>query len=371
MGTPQQGAVTVLSRRALNRATLQRQLLLRRVELPAAAVIAHLVGLQGQDPDPPYIGLWNRIAGFGIPDLSRLLEDRTVVRATLFRATQHLLGAADYRWVRPLLQPMLQGRRRGDFGRVTPGVDPGELAAVGHALLGQGMMTRSQLSRALAERWPGRDAEALARSLQLLLPVVHPPPAGAWGRYGPTPFMLAEQWLGRPLEAGAAPGDLVLRYLAAFGPATVRDVQAWSGMTRLREVVDDLRPRLCGFRDDDGRELFDLPDAPRPDPDIPAPARFMAALDNLVLGHADRSRFMGEVERRHVGLEATLLVDGRVRGLWRIRRGAGGATLHVRLFAPLGGGEEDAVTAEAARLLHFVAPGSGGHDVRFAAVGDG
>ncbi|MEU4540849.1 winged helix DNA-binding domain-containing protein [Streptosporangium sp. NPDC023825] len=358
-----------LTRRGLNRATLERQLLLRRTRLPTLAVVERLVGLQAQDPDPPYIGLWSRIDAFRIDDLTRALHRREVVRATMFRGTQHLVAAEDYLWLRPLLQPMLDRWQKGGFGRSTAGLDLGELAAAARTILGRSTLTRPELGRALAERWPGRDPVALARSVQGLLPVVHPPPDGTWGRRGTTPFVLAEHWLGRPPAAGPSAGELVVRYLAAFGPATVRDIQAWSGMTRLGEVVDALRPRLRVFGSEDGRELFDLPEAPRPDPDVPAPVRFLAALDNVVLAHADRTRVVSADRRGHVVVEAAVTVDGFVRGLWNVRRDRGTATLVVRLFEPLSGQEEAAVTEEGARLLRFAAPDAGDHDIRFHPVG--
>ncbi|MER5646439.1 winged helix DNA-binding domain-containing protein [Streptosporangium sp. NPDC002524] len=359
-----------LTRRDLNRATLERQLLLRRADLPALTVIERLVGLQAQDPDPPYVGLWNRIGAFGIDDLTRLLHRREVVRATLFRGTQHLVAAEDYLWLRPLLQPMLNRWQKGGFGRFTAGLDLGELAAAAREILGEGTLTRPELGRALAGRWPGRDPVALARSAQGLLPVVHPPPDGTWGRRGATPFALAEHWLGRPLAAEPSARELVVRYLAAFGPATVRDIQAWSGMTRLGEVVESLRPRLRVFGNEHGQELFDLPEAPRPDPGVPAPVRFLAALDNVVLAHADRTRVVSDDRRGHVVVEAAVTVDGFVHGLWSVRRDRGTATLVVRLFEPLPGRDEAAVTEEGARLLRFAAPDAEGHDIRFHPVGD-
>jgi hypothetical protein len=356
--------VTALSRRALNRATLDRQLLLRRAAVPALDVVRHLAGLQGQDPDPPYVGLWNRVEGFRVEDLTRLLAERLVVRGTLYRATQHLVAADDYRWLRPLLQPMLDVRRRGALGRHTAGIDPAELAAAARDLLAGRVLTRPELGRALVARWPGRDPAMLGAAVQALLPILHPPPGGVWRRYGPMPFALAEQWLGGPLDDRPDPAALVLRYLAAFGPATVADAQAWSGLTRLREVVEPLRPRLLTVRDEAGRELYDLPDAPRPDPDTPAPVRFLASLDNVVLGYADRGRLMNDEQRRYVGHEQALTVDGFVRGLWKLRRAGDAAALEVRLFAPLRPRERDEVEAEGARLLRFHAPEAAGHDVR-------
>jgi hypothetical protein len=360
---------TRLTRRQLNRATLERQHLLCRSDLTALDMITHLVGLQGQDPEPPYVGLWNRIAGFAIDELADLLHKREVVRGTLFRGTQHLVPAEDYRWLRPLLQPMLDGRRQGSFARQTAGLDMAKLASTARTLLDEGPLTRPELGRALARRWPDRDPVVLGWCAQGLLPIVHPPPDGVWGRRGPTPFELAERWLGGPLDPDPSPARLIPRYLAAFGPATVRDVQAFSGLTRLREVVEPLRPELRVFTDEAGRELYDLPDAPRPDPDVPAPVRFLASLDNVVLGHADRSRLMDEEARRYVGFEPAVTVDGMVRGFWRIRTEAGAATLTVRLLAPLSPAEQADLADEGTRLLTFAAPDANHHDLRFEPPG--
>lgn len=349
----------VLDRRRLNRATLERQLLLERQNVSPLKVIELLVGLNAQDPDPPYIGLWSRIAPFSLDDLTRLLVDRTVVRATLLRGTQHIVAAADHPWLRELLGPKLERIQRSAFTS-TRGLDIEQLRAEGRAELGAvDSMTRAELGRALAARFPTADPAELGRSIQYLLPVVHPPPDSTWGRRGPTPFVLAERWLGAaspPADGAAMARRLVRRYLAAFGPASVKDVQAWSGLTRLRAVVEELRPRLRTFTDENGVELFDLPDRTLPDRDVPAPVRFLAALDNVLLGHHDRSRIVTDEQRRHVFLEAAVTVDGFVRGLWRIRRQETTATVVVRLFAPLSATERDAVVAEGRLLLAAAAP---------------
>jgi Winged helix DNA-binding domain len=352
----------VLSDRALNRATLARQLLLDRVDRPALDVVRHLVGMQGQDAELPYIGLWNRIPAFRHDDLSRLLHAREVVRGTLFRGTQHLLAADDYVWVRPLLQPMLDNRQRGWFGRHLAGVEPVALADEGRSLLADRTLNRPQLGRALAERWPDREPEWLARSIQALLPVLHPPPDGLWGRRGATPFALAETYLGRPLTERPIK-ELILRYLAAFGPASVRDMQAWSGMTRLRPAFEDLRPRLCLFRSEAGVELFDLPDAPRPGPDVPAPVRFLPQFDNVLYGHADRARIVRPDQPWQLLSEAAVIVDGRVRALWRIKTVSGTAVLTIRPLEPLSAAESAAVLDEGEGLLRFAAPTAGRHDI--------
>src|SRR5256885_8164459 len=195
----------------------------------------------------------------------------------------------------------------------------------------------------------------MAYALSYLMPVVQVPPRGIWGTSGPAALVPMEDWLGRPLDADPAPDPVMLRYLGAFGPASVKDAQAWSGLTRLREVVDRLRPTLRTFRDEQGVELFDLPDAPRPDPDTPAPVRFLPEYDNLLLSHADRSRvnphrYPVPLPPGNGGNTGTVLVDGEFRATWAIARDGERATVTVRPLAPLSTSDGDAVEAEAARL---------------------
>ncbi len=343
--------MTVLSQRALNRATLERQLLLERSAVSAFDVIERLAGLQAQDPDPPYIGLWSRLRSFTPADLISLLESRKVVRATLYRGTQHLVSSSDYLWLQPLLQPVQLRVQKGGFGKATAGLDLSALAKAARDFIGDGTVSRPELGQELVRQFPGRDPVALARTVQYLLPIIHPPPDGTWRRHGPTPFTMAPSWLGRSLATSPSPPTLILRYLAAFGPATVADVQAWSGLTRLREVVDGMRSSLVAF----GNDLYDVPDGPRPDPDTPAPVRFFAPLDNVVLSYADRSRLMTDSQRKHVGVEAVVTVDGFVRGLWTLKRDV----LSVRLFSRLSKADKASVLAEAFSLLAFA---EAGHD---------
>ena len=361
------GAAPILTRRALNRATVGRQGLLERAAMPALDMVGHLVAVQAQEPDAPYLGLWTRLRDFHQDELARLLEDRRVVRSSVLRATQHLVTADDYLWLRPLVQPVLERVQRGTLGRRNAGVDPAELASAARVLLAGRTLTRPQLRDLLAERWPDRDAQALAWAAQALVPVVHPPPAGTWRRRGVIPFALAEEWLGRPLAAEPAPEALLRRYLAAFGPASVADAQAWSGLTRLGEVAGRLRGELRPLRTEAGWELLDLADAPLADPGTPAPVRFLPEFDNLLLGHADRSRVVSD---RHRGLVvqglAAVLVDGFARAVWTIARDRGTATLVVEaLGGPLPAADRAAVAEEGARLLAFAAADATGHDIRF------
>ncbi|MEV2273187.1 winged helix DNA-binding domain-containing protein [Nonomuraea africana] len=336
-----------LTRRTLNRTALHRQLLLRRSDLSPLEAISRLVAVQGQEVNAPYLGLWSRLSGFALDDLSDLLYGGQVVRGSLLRATQHLTTAEDYVWVRPLLQARFSRSSQSAFAAVTKGVDRDELATLARQHLTGCTLTRPQLRGLLAERWPTADSMALGWLAQALLPVVHIPPNGIWGRGGATPFTLAEEWIGRPLEAEPAPERLVERYLAGFGPAGVKDVQMWSGLTRLREVVE--RMPLRRYTDEDGRVLYDLPDAELVDGDTPAPVRLLPSFDNLVLAYDDRTRLMADEHRRQVCVGSVtnpvILVDGFVAGMWWLTK----AGLRIQPFGPL----PDEVMAEAERLLEF------------------
>jgi Winged helix DNA-binding domain len=360
----------VLGRRARNRALLGRQLLLRRVRRPAAEVVEHLVGMQAQEPRDPYVGLWARLEGFDPHELGRLVADRQAVRSPLMRTTIHLVGARDCLTLAPLLRPVLERQfwTGSPFGRRLKGVDVEAVVAAGRALLDERPRTTAQLRTHLGERWPTDDASSLAYAVHHLVPVVQLPPRGVWGQKGLATWAVTETWLGRPLEVTPSIDRVVLRYLAAFGPASTMDVQTWSGLTRLREVTDRLRPRLRTFRSEAGRELFDLPDALRPDPETPAPMRFLPQFDNVALSHADRSHIAGDAARWPAdGLHwSPLLVDGFVNGAWRLTRDREAATLIVRPLAPLSTQDRAALAEEGERLLGFLAADAESRDVRVA-----
>ncbi|MFF2076006.1 winged helix DNA-binding domain-containing protein [Kitasatospora sp. NPDC058162] len=364
------GPQAVLGPRALGRALLARQHLLARTGLAPLDVIHHLGGLQAQAvPQPPYLGLLSRLDGFTPEALSTLLEQRAAVRIALQRGTIHLVTAQDCLTLRPLLQPVLDQALRSTYGKRLSGLDPAALAAEARTLVEAQPRTFQQLGALLAATRPDRDPAALAQAARCLLPLVQVPPRGLWGRSGPAAHTTAEAWLGRPLDPAPAPDELVLRYLAAFGPATVADLQKWCGLSRLGPVLKRLMPELLTFLDEQGRLLYDLPEAPRPDPDVPAPVRLVAPFDNLLLSHADRSRVLPErykdrVMTRNGLVLGTLLVDGLVAGTWRL---TGEQEVVVEPFVRLARADRAAAETEAQRVLAFAGGGAdGGGSVRIA-----
>ncbi len=361
----------ILSKRALNRSLLARQLLLERVDLPAAEVIERLVGMQAQNPLDPYTALWSRVRGFDPAELSTLLAERRAVRATaVMRTTIHLLSAADALAIRPLMQPVAERAwRYSPFVRQLEGVDVDAVVAAGLELLAERPHTASELGRRLQERWPDRDPGPLAYAIRFLVPLVQPPPRGLWDGRGPAVLETTTRWLGAPIEAAPSIDDLVLRYLAAFGPGTAKDVQAWSWLTGMREVLERLRPGLRTFRDETGRELFDVPDAPMPDPDTPAPVRFLPTYDNLLLSHDDRSRVLDRKFGSGDWLRGSLLVDGFVAGTWRMDTRNGTAVLTIHPFAAQAPGDRADVEEEAERLAAFLAAEERTREVHIGAAG--
>jgi hypothetical protein len=351
-------AEEVLDRRALNRALLARQHLLDRAAMPVEAMVEHLVGMQAQNPLDPYTGLWSRLDGFAPDQLSTLITARRAVRIGLLRTTLHLVTDDDALALYPVVRPVLARAWSGTpFVRHLRGMDIGAVVAAGRVVLEEQPRTTAALGKLLRERWPDRDASSLAYAARFLLPIVQIPPRGIWGRTSPATWTTLETWLGRPADADPAPDRVILRYLAAFGPATVGDIRIWSWLTGLGQVVDRLRPQLVTLRDEAGRELLDLPDAPRPPRDTPAPPRFLPMFDNLLLSHQDRSHVFAESAfGRVTGWVGTFLVDGFVRGLWRIDATRDEGVLILEPFEDLTDADCGALVEEGSHLLAFHAP---------------
>ncbi|MGW5557741.1 winged helix DNA-binding domain-containing protein [Micromonospora sp. NPDC003944] len=350
--------MTILDTRALNRATLARQLLLDRADLPALDAVAHLGGLQAQEPQEPFVGLWSRLSAFDPTVLSTLLTERQVVRTHLMRRTVHLLVADDAVAWRGRHDAMLRQRVLGVYRRELDGVDLDELAVAARAVVADGEpRSMPEIGRALAERWPTPGLRVLGEIAVALLPMTQVPPRGLWRAKGGAHYVLLSAWLGREVPPSTGEGAdpvgqvLVRRYLAAFGPATTADLRAWSGLAGLPAAVTALRDELVTFRDERGRKLVDLPDAPRPDPGTPAPVRFLPAFDNAILGYDDRSRIIDDAHRLlSVAGERVVLVDGRVTATWRVDSG----TVTVSPLRPLSRPERDAVAEQGQAVAAFL-----------------
>ncbi|MGK3203474.1 winged helix DNA-binding domain-containing protein [Amycolatopsis sp. MEPSY49] len=352
--------MTVLGTEALNRATLARQLLLDRADLPVHDAVAHLGGLQAQEPQEPFTGLWSRLRNFAPAALSGLLTGRRVVRTHLMRRTVHLLTADDVLAWRARFDAMLRQRVLGVYRRELDGVDLDELAEAGHAVLADGEpRSMGDLARAVAPRWPEAGPRPLGEMLvAALIPVAQLPPRGLWRVKAGVRNLPLSTWLGRdvdPLDPDDAVGRaLVRRYLAAYGPAATADLRAWSGLAGLPAAVKAVRDELVVFRDERGRELLDLPDAPRPDPGTPAPVRFLPAFDNAILGYDDRTRVIDDAHRGlSVAGERVVLVGGRVSATWTVEDD----TVTVRPLRKLTKTEGRELVAEGSELAAFLSDG--------------
>jgi hypothetical protein len=361
-----------LSQRALNRALLARQWLLARRRERAARAIEHLVGLQAQNPQPPYLGLWSRLEGFEQAELSALLLKRRAVRLALMRSTIHLVTARDCLVLRPVMQSAIErGFHKGSpFGRKLGDFDYPALAKAALKLFAEQPYTTSEVGERLRARWPKHDAEAMGNAARAYLPLVQLPPRGVWGDGAMPRCATADAWLGKPLAKATSPDEAVLRYLRAFGPATVGDAQTWSGLQALAGTFERLRPRLRTFRDERGRELFDVPRAPLPPESTRAPPRLLGEYDNLILSHDDRSRVLPEGVRQRIfganGVRPFFLVDGFVAGAWKLELGRTSATVNLEAFDAVPRRERTALKAEAQALARFMAPEARRHDVRGA-----
>ncbi|MBX9400238.1 winged helix DNA-binding domain-containing protein [Lysobacter sp. BMK333-48F3] len=367
-----------LDARALNRALLARQSLIERSDESPLAMIERLVGLQAQAPNPPYLGLWTRLREFRLEQLSEAMQARRVVRATMMRGTLHLVSVADYRALRPALQPMLQRLSlQSGHARALNGLELASVREAGRAALRGTALSAKALGEALRARWPGHDTGELALLVRGAEPVVHVPPAGIWDEHAPARFALASDWLGTVIDEDGgdeATDALLLRYLGAFGPASARDAAVWSGLNGTRERLERLRPRLWSGRDEAGIELFDLPEAPRPDPSLPAPPRLLPEFDNVLLAHAERARIFdaqrrGAIFTRNGLVAATFLVDGFVAGTWKLQRSGDSATATIAPFASrLPSEVRAALEREALDCMAAAAPECARHEVRFLAA---
>lgn len=363
--------VAQLTRDELNRATLARQFLLERTNRTAYEVIEHLVGMQSQVPGAPFSGLWSRISGFGFDTLDALMLDHSVVRMLTLRSTVHLMTARDAGGIRPLVQGVLDREYRSVRKKAldAAGVDAEAVARRARALLEDRHLTAAQLADVTHAEWPAAPREHVSAVPRLTLPMVQVTPRGLWGRSGQATYALFEDWTGLSLDPYPL-RDLVRRYLAAYGPATIMDAQKWCGLTRLKAVFDELGDHLVVFEGPSGERLFDLPGAPRPAGDVRAPVRILPEYDNVQLAHVDRTRIV-DADRQASLLAGpqiigpTVLVDGRIEATVSIKREPQGTRFIVRPFASLTRSTRDEIEAEAVALLGAMGDGYAGGSVEF------
>jgi hypothetical protein len=309
-----------LTRRALNRALLARQLLLERHDLDAATAIERVAGLQAQASVPPFVGLWTRLRGFDEAELQRLIDDGRIVRATMMRHTVHFVTREDYLWLRPTIQPALDANFQAQTRKRLAEVDIEPFLRAARREFAKRPLTFAEVKELIRAKAPDADIDAIAYGVRTRVPLIGVPNQSRWRFGGRAPFVLAGK-LAKP-----DPKEMVRRYLRAFGPATPADASAWSGVGGMRAVFESMRAELRTFRDEDGRELFDVEDGLLPDEDVEAPVRFLPEYDNTLLAHRDRTRVIADDHRKLVyigsGLMAgTILLDGRAAATWRVRDG--------------------------------------------------
>ncbi|GHO79087.1 hypothetical protein KSD_68580 [Ktedonobacter sp. SOSP1-85] len=366
-------AERMLTLRELNRATLARQFLLERTTQSHLDVITSLIAMQAQVANASYIGLWARLHSFQRESLTQLLESRQLVRGSSLRGTLHLMTAEDYILVHPLIQSALS-RNLPLFIKRAQGFDLERFTDMMQAYVREQPRTGLELRMKMEEFYPGMGTQQLADAIRIHMALIQPIPAGTWGFTGRPAHTEAASWLGRSIVGSE--GDmqrLVLRYLAAFGPASVQDMQTWSALTRLQPIFDSLRPELLTFRDEQGRELFDLPDAPRPHADTSAPARFLPDFDNLLFSHADRRRVISDEHRSSIYIGnsrcTAFLIDGFVRGRWRLERRTASTALVIEpVREPLLPSEQEALYSEGASLMRWILDGVEAFDIQFGSV---
>jgi hypothetical protein len=345
-------------------------MLLAREPVSPVAAVQRLAGLQAQEPRPPFVGLWTRVEGFTRELLHAALHERTIVRATMMRGTLHIMEAGDYAALRGPLQPMLTDGMWAALRTRAEGLELDVVLPAARALLERRPRTFNELRALLQEQFPEVNDRALGYSVRMHLPLVIVPSGDQWGFPRDSQFTLADGWLEQEvtLSPDASSHALVRRYLAAFGPASAADFQTWSGLKGMKPVFDSLRDQLTVLDDERGRELFDLPDAPRPDEDVPAPPRLLPEFDNLVLAHADRTRLLADEHRpavvtKNLRVKATFLWDGFVRGTWDVERRRKTAVLRLAPFEPLPKRAVSELVAEAEWLLRLIDDEASAFDV--------
>lgn len=359
-------AETRLTLRQLNRTLLARQMLLARQDMSPVAATEHLIALQSQIPNPPYIGLWTRLRSFERSQLTALLESREIVRAPWIRSTLHLVSAADHQRFQSVIQPALLRGFRSFFGARGADLDIERLVGIAKPFLESNQPSIGALRTHLQAQEPTLNKEAMAYAVRSYLPLVQIPPSGTWGAGTRATYTTADNWLG-PAVSSDLP-SLFRRYLAAYGPADIMDFQTWTGMTRLKSQLAPALADLVVYQSESGRDMYDLPESTIAAPDSIAPLRFIPEYDNVLIAHRDRSRILPDEHRKKVFLSAgrvigTVLIDGFVGATWKVKKDKHSLTLNVKLFEAKPNDCLQEIQEEGNRLLRFYDEEASSHAV--------
>jgi hypothetical protein len=328
----------ILNDRQLNRATLARQMLLERADLPIVDAVEFLGGLQAQQSNDPYIGLWSRLGGFTHTALTQLIVDKVLLRATSMRGTLHLHTLDDMVGYRALVQSFLEAGWKSNFLKRFGDNDTAKVHKAGVKLLDEGPMTSGALGKALQEKFPSGEPLAKAQLLQMNETLIQIPPTRIWGNGSAPLLSRIENWV-TPPKPRLTRKELVRRYLRAYGPASINDMQIWCRLTKLSVEFEALKKELVAFESEDGRVLYDFSDAPRPDVETPAPVRFLPLYDNVYLGYDNRRRMLDQsvIERSKLFdiFKPAVLIDGVIVAGWAVSVKKGAALLEVEPYRKL------------------------------------
>ena len=360
----------ILTNRQLNRATLARQMLLERSDMSIVDAVRFLGGLQAQQSNDPYIGLWSRLNGFTHEALTALITDKTLLRATTMRGTLHLHTAEDLVGFRALVQDFLTGVWRSGFRKRFAGADEAAVYREGRRILKRAPMTIGAVGAALKEKFPESDQLSLAMMMQMRETLIQVPPTRIWNNGSAPMIMRIEDWLGR-LKPSLSRTDLVRRYLAAYGPASIKDMQTWCRLTKLGAEFKAIEKELVTFEDEEGRVLYDFPDAPRPDADTPAPVRFLPLYDNAYLGYDNRRRMLMEEDLKRINIfenfKPGVLIDGVIAAGYVVSRKKDAARLEIEPYHKLTKKQAREVEAEGEAFLRFMEEGAKAYTVEVQA----
>lgn len=347
-----------LSLKVLNRTTLDRQLLLKRHNLSIKQAVNHLIGLQSQIPNPPYISLWTRLRQFNKVDLTTLIESHEIVRVALMRSTLHLVTADMHQTVQPTIRPALEKAYRSFFSKDRKDIDVEAVLNVAEPYLSEEARSTGDLKAHLSISFPDINPDALAYAVRSYLPLVQVPPAGTWGAGTRATYTLANQWLGTPAEPNLK--ALFKQYITAFAPASVMDFQAFVGMTNLKKTIASWQDEFVLYEHPtNGRTLYDLPDAKIVSEEVAVPIIFLPEYDNAIISYKDRDRILPDAHHKKVFLSAarvlgTILIDGFVGATWKTESNTDEMILRITLFDRINADTKAEIVAEGHRLLRFI-----------------